>query len=241
MGERIQQEYPFKAEKIVLIKKLEDPERKLSAFVGLCELFSKSWDLSKNQGRALVQNLQGGGFINYVNEWAERDLDFEKANGAWWDIEFNGDTQVTAMRVAHDLLSATSPEQEAELAVSLLNAGHMLGTLAFGWRGDTLKYGADSLQAFSETETRALEMLKGGKSCLQRLAINNGDLDEFRRSAEFDYWLIMAVEPGVLNLGDEKDLLTLYKRALDIIYIGYGMAMRDVPITEARYWESLGY
>lgn len=235
MVERIQGEYPFKAEKIALIKKLVDPEEQQVAFARLCEIFSKSWELSKTQGRQLVLNLQGAGFINYANVFFDKGMDPDNVDGAWWNIEYSADAQISAMRVAYHLLTTTNIEQKAELAVSLLNAGHILGSAACAWSVEAVENGESARRAFSETEARALQILKDGQLAGKGLTIDcaNVDIDEFRVDHRFDYCLVMVAEPGICD-SDTKDLVALYKNAQHFLYLGYGMAMKDAPIIEQR-------
>lgn len=241
MVERRPGEYPDKAEKIANIKKLLDPVGRDAAFERLCGLFSKSWELSGTQLHNLADNLREAGFLNYRAKYLDSaEADEETAfDSAQWHIEHDGATQVTAMRIAHGLLADIDTDTRADLAVSLLNAGHLLGSKICDLIDQSYE-SEPSLKLFLGVEQKALRMANGlGDNLVQKNLVETYDafsLEEFRREEGLDYFIVMVSEPGLYNL-QSGDLRTLFERAQHLIYLGYGMALRDKPISNQRLEE----
>jgi hypothetical protein len=243
----VEKRVPFHIRKYELIYALANStqENRAQKLLELGEILAKSQKLSNTQKSKLLDALRDTGVLTYTNEFVEAEKDSWELDKASWDLENYGAAQISALVINWEFCSTNIGQSDRIIRLGpLLNAGHMLGTEEFGY-GEPSS-GANSLKNFEQKEknvyARRLELAAIAlKLDLitkdEEYFIEESSQEDFRNCPGYDILLVFDFNEEIAT---EKDPLTLYRKLQKVLYLGYGMSVRDMPITEKREMELYG-
>lgn len=214
-------------------------------FLRLGRAFAASPNLSNKQKGELAESLARSGLLNYRAEFLASGTNSGEADAARWHIETDSSVQVAAIVGACELADSKSQAERIELLVTLLNAGHMLGSRKFlqGFRDSQ----TSCLANFEEVERQAYQdrgviaaRLVGLRTLGrdQHYLLEDAELEEFRTlQPGYDQALVFNLIP---SLEGSVNPLDIYRGLQNVLYLGYGMAIRDKAVAQPRHDELYG-
>lgn len=238
----IEQRIPFHKKKNVLITQLEkDTGSQLDdTFLELGRLLSKSRDLSNTQKQRLAFVIQGRGILTYCRENVERLYD-DSVDDGWWDIENSGEAQSATLSITADLSCDDIDEAGfIQRLAALFNIGHGVGFERFensyviNPQFSKGKYEdvEESVYASRAQICRNLVQL-GLVASTQIDLIEQASVEEFHKLPCFECFLVAQSFP---QMRLREDPTELFRKLQDVLYVGYGLAMREAPVMEDRLY-----
>lgn len=227
------QEYQQKSSIIEVLGCSRD-DKIAPAFLGLGKALTANPRLSNKQKSLLVEALEDCGQLTYSKTFIQEERDPEEGDKGRWDIEGDGQLQAETIALVYQFSDLESPlllADVVEKSTALMNKAHQLGTKRFQEWDKTQK---PCLDCFQKTEW---EIFRNRRSLVFAL-VSQGMISE-----DNGYYLTKVKEAGDLKncygydqllllsvcqeLMMESNPLITFKKLQEVLYLGYGMAMRD--------------
>lgn len=204
--------------------------------------------LSNKQLDLLAAGLLNSGVLGYINEFLASETATEEVDAAYWRMESDSRLQGSAIAMLGRLSPVTITFGERiDLLVTQLNSAHR--SVAFKIEAHDIeeKQYQASLYNLSDYEREVFERrLIIADVLIKERLVTKPDVEEldevtredFKYHPQYDRMIVFDFAVELASITTTLERFQLLQR---LMYLGYGMGIRDGAESDRRYFGELGY